>query len=1262
MRKLTAQFLALALAVIAYTNAVEPADGHSLWWSGFLAVAAMLIFAVASGSLSSIQFRVDVRAWSTVVRAMALAAALLAVAIAIFVSEPSLSLIAWAVAVLLLITGLLWPDRQTSYERPAYKWTTDAAGNWVRAVLGVSDDAGGAHRDPTLASSRRILHAALALAIGVGVFLRLWRLMDGPPECILQECDVALRLVNQPDFVASFYDALSAFLYRFTQNALASLRITSALIGIVTLPVFYWATLPLVRSYGAALATILLALCPWHIWISRTSEPIVISVLIILLVIGMGVRAFRSADRRWWGGLGLAFGLLLLDVSPTFASLLWVVLILAGALWIFLSTPGAKPRLAAAMVAAGRGLIVALLPGWRLFAFYPLHIGNELVWALEGWQATLTPLFNGGSAFGYFMTHPLLGALPFALAMLGMGLLFRSVMRPYATIVTAGFFAVLAGYLLSSGGASTTLSAPTMLMPFLFVAVAVSLETLTISFYNTWRVLVSARTAVIVALLIVVIPSGWRTVAFVRSMDDASVRVNRTVDESIGRHIAHCLSEQTVAACVFGTDNADDPTPFDTVIYAPKGAVEHTATQLLLGNNADDGRVRTLDIARDLPPSPMPENNALYLVPIDDRAAINLLREFYPNAETYALPTDAAPTQFVAIAVYQTDLLQRQGLEGLYFEGTDYGVPEDAALRSRDGPLSFAWSANPPLPGSFSVIWEGSLQAPASGVYRFVADLPIDADDGQTAFTLQLDDRLVLDSSLGLFEKDELLAQGFYRLTIHYRSDQPQDWSILWQTPGSELDVVPRDALYSPALPDVGLIGTYYAGDSTDGPVLSSRKDLILSNNADLPHPYSVVWEGKLAAPRAGDYLFSVTSNGALRLTIDGHSLIDHQPEAEADDESTPVYTQASIYLPRDWHSIQIEYSPAEMAPELRILWQPPGSSPSLLDSLYLRPELGQITVNDVALPEAPPLLDSTLGDESFALTYSSDLIRPQTVIPPMNLPSLSMQPVWQVGACGSGDGQFITPRGVAYDAESQRVYVADTGNRRVVALDAMTGEQLAVFDGSAFEEPVDVAMDTDGNLIVLDAVAHPLVRIDPATGDAEPIELDTSFYRPRGLDVDEQGVIAVADTGGARVILLEPSGRTILQYGGPETDIGSGQPVDAMLKENMAWAVTAEDGRLWRLMDESGLTALPRANTIDGPHLASLPGGGFFLTDPVMRSIRYHAGTGQPLAEYINADTVQTPVGIAAYEVNGQFHVVVADSAACTVTLWRGDVDALPK
>ena len=281
-------------------------------------------------------------------------------------------------------------------------------------------------------------------------------------------------------------------------------------------------------------------------------------------------------------------------------------------------------------------------------------------------------------------------------------------------------------------------------------------------------------------------------------------------------------------------------------------------------------------------------------------------------------------------------------------------------------------------------------------------------------------------------------------------------------------------------------------------------------------------------------------------------------------------------------------------------------------------------------------------------------------MIPPTDLPPLLFEEVWRAGgSCGSGAEQLNAPHGVAVDGAARRVYAADTGNRRIVVYDLDSGAPLASYADPAFQEPVDLALTPEGDLIVLDAVAHPLFRINPDSGtgsdEVSRIAAGAEFYRPRGLDVDPLGYILVADTGGARVVLLDQTGQMLAQFGGQGTLLGTGQPVDALSANGLTWAITAEDGRLWRLDDQSGLTALPRANTLDGPHLAGLPDGSFFLTDPVSGSVLYHAASGQPLRQLAYAGTFITPTGIAAAELDSFVYLAVADSAACTVSLWRG-------
>jgi len=108
-------------------------------------------------------------------------------------------------------------------------------------------------------------------------------------------------------------------------------------------------------------------------------------------------------------------------------------------------------------------------------------------------------------------------------------------------------------------------------------------------------------------------------------------------------------------------------------------------------------------------------------------------------------------------------------------------------------------------------------------------------------------------------------------------------------------------------------------------------------------------------------------------------------------------------------------------------------------------------------------------------------------------------------------------------------------------------------------------------------------------------------------------------------------------------------------MPDGALWAVSAEDGRLWRLDDQATLTAIPRSNTINGPHLAGLDDGSFFVTDPAGRSIRYHAASGEPLRQFAYADVFINPTGIAAAETEELAYLAVSDSAACTLSVWRG-------
>jgi len=99
------------------------------------------------------------------------------------------------------------------------------------------------------------------------------------------------------------------------------------------------------------------------------------------------------------------------------------------------------------------------------------------------------------------------------------------------------------------------------------------------------------------------------------------------------------------------------------------------------------------------------------------------------------------------------------------------------------------------------------------------------------------------------------------------------------------------------------------------------------------------------------------------------------------------------------------------------------------------------------------------------------------------------------VSGQGVGGGPpFIRPAGIAVEADGQLI-VMDSGGlffghpAAVVRVDPHTGNRTMVSDathggGPPFLNPVGIAVEADGQLIVVDSHLEAVVRVDPHTGD----------------------------------------------------------------------------------------------------------------------------------------------------------------------------------
>lgn len=157
-------------------------------------------------------------------------------------------------------------------------------------------------------------------------------------------------------------------------------------------------------------------------------------------------------------------------------------------------------------------------------------------------------------------------------------------------------------------------------------------------------------------------------------------------------------------------------------------------------------------------------------------------------------------------------------------------------------------------------------------------------------------------------------------------------------------------------------------------------------------------------------------------------------------------------------------------------------------------------------------------------------------------------------GTQGYTDGpgaiaQFYIPAGLAVDGQGN-VLVADQGNNRirkitpagVVSTVAGTGSSFSggFADGPArearFNSPRGVAVDAQGIIYVADANNNRIRKIAldgtvstvagaTECGDADGPRSQARFYYPTGVAVDGRGMVYIADHNANRIRLLEPDG-----------------------------------------------------------------------------------------------------------------------------------------
>jgi hypothetical protein len=401
-------------------------------------------------------------------------------------------------------------------------------------------------------------------------------------------------------------------------------------------------------------------------------------------------------------------------------------------------------------------------------------------------------------------------------------------------------------------------------------------------------------------------------------------------------------------------------------------------------------------------------------------------------------------------------------------------------------------------------------------------------------------------------------------------------FELQWQPPGGAMGAIPASALLKPPATATGLLASYYRNVEWQGAPAFTQIEPEINfyyHILPLPRPYSIEWKGKLFAPVAGAYTLSTDSRDESVVTIDDAVAVNN-PNSEI--------VNATVTLSKGWHDIRIRFVDKTGYTHIYLYWTPPGGTRQIIPARYLAPPMGAYPEADVlaALPDPAPIVSVVsqppgraetayagpvaIAPSSFQLPSFSlpSISLPQLSPPnaaaapaatpqpgkpaapeqpgvpppaqPAAVPTLNLTAVRVVGKTGSGSGEFSYPHGVAIGANG-RVFVADTGNKRVQALDT---DGKFLFEIKAGEEPLiepyDVLIAPGGDLLVLDSDAGWVYRFDQDGAPKGRIGgPDLRFYKPRGFGADAAGNVYIADTGRSRVVRLDPGGKQTLEFGG---------------------------------------------------------------------------------------------------------------------------------
>jgi sugar lactone lactonase YvrE/4-amino-4-deoxy-L-arabinose transferase-like glycosyltransferase len=652
--------------------------------------------------------------------------------------------------------------------------------------------------------------------------------------------------------------------------------------------------------------------------------------------------------------------------------------------------------------------------------------------------------------------------------------------------------------------------------------------------------------------------------------------------------------------------------------------------------------VEGVDLAVPADFFPITDNHgkgAAFLVYGPNADYLPLIRLFYPGGAEEPVKGVDGVTYFTSYKITARQMAAFQTLQATYTPATGAAVTRDEPNlgTTRGAGAPDAWTPPAGLTYPAQAAWQGDLVAPNYGLYTFSLT---------GAGRLEIDGAVVLDATApagqpdgAARQVDRVLAKGSHTVRLSgVLANAQTRLDVLWAPGGTVPAPIAAAYLYhgpsgglsgevrpyAPGIPltDAAAISAAAVSSRRSDPFFGFREATVAFKQA----PFVVRWQGTLTATTAGAYAFDLSSNGPSLLLIDGQAIVNNAAQGTI----TPA--QGTVNLTAGAHQVDLRYAWQGGPARLEWYWTPPGGERALVPPAVLAPAARSWAAG--ALPDAPGAVP--LPEQAAAAP---------NVVPP--------------AAVLGQDAGLKEPRGVAVDAQGQ-VYIADSGNHRVVRLDAAGkvnggwGSATTTSAPGKFGLIADLAVGPDGHVATLDVTTGDVQLFGP---DGQVlVQLPGLSPNASGIALGPDGQIWVADTSRGRVLRFTPTG----QPDGVFTGESAGhkhfdQPIDVAPAAGGTAYVVDLSGRVVQL-DPAGKIVrewlVPAGGGRGGSHLTiwhdlvvltDPDRQRLTILDPAAGSIRYLGSEGTRPGQF------RVPLGIAG-GATGPLYVTDSDNARIQV------------